>query len=275
MQERFLNSNLRKIGITFANLFGVINISDLLIIYLACGAPCGVYFFLQNRKKLSSKKLWLKSFLTVFVWIPYAFNLLHDFATNKSRASQLNEFQSLNKRISKIQKLLLELNFDSSSKMSLFEFREVLERYAGLTMAVNFADMSPNQAEKEVFRVAMRQNIALGANCLHRRNRQRLLFHQTLARRDFLQILAELKLFVSEKEKLRDLAIEFVEMLKDFQAQESLVEIFNQTLQSSGDFNVQSLENEVWKSKEHKPLPASQMPNHLQALTATGTSRQD
>lgn len=258
---------------SLANFIRVMNTSDFLIIYLACGAPFAVYFFLQNRKNLSPRMLWLKSFLTVFVWIPYAFLLLNDFATKKSRAGRENNNQaSSNEKLREIQKQLLDLQLEAERKISPFEFREILERYAGLTNFCNFEDKAPSAAEREIFRIALRKNTGLAANCLHRRNRQRLLFHQTLARKDFLQIITKLKFSVINTEKLSDLAINFVEILNDPEAKESLAGIFNETLQNKDKISVRELETVVWKSKEQKPLTANQTPIHLQALRAATTA---
>jgi hypothetical protein len=251
------------------------NLIDFLIIYLACGAPFGVYFFLQNRKKFSVRKLWLKSFLTVFVWIPYAFNLLHHFTTKKIQTRQKREKALLDERLAGIQKLILDLHFESSSKISSFEIREVFERYAGLTMVCNFENNAPSQTEKEIFRISLRQNPELGASCLHRRNRERLLLHQIQARKDFLQIIRELMISVFDTDELRNLVIEFVETIGDFEAQNLVKESLLGTLQNDSNSNVQQLENEVWKSNEHKPLPIKTTPVHLQVLTATATPKKD
>lgn len=248
---------------------------EFLIIYLACGAPCGVYFFFQNRSQIIPKKLWLKSFLTVFVWIPYVFKLLHDFATTKRRKSFSHSEQLFNEKINNTKKQLAQLLLDSNAIISIFEFREILERYSGLTMACNLNDKIPSDAEKEIFRIALRQNIQTGAKCLHRRNHLRLKFHQDLARKEFVQVISTLRFSVSESDKLRNAALEFVNTINDGEAHKALGEVFHKALQISENFAVPSLENEVWKSNEPRLSTSSKTPVHLQTLQATTATRND
>jgi hypothetical protein len=251
------------------------NIIDLLIIYLSFGAPCGVYFFFQNRTKLDREKLLLKSFLTVFVWIPYAFRLLHDFATTKLRMSRLDAEFSADRKLQEIQKQLSLLLVDSSVKVSLFEFREILDRYAGLSLACNLIGKKPDNSQKEFFRVSLHRHIEVGAMCLHRRNSLRLKFHQALASNDFLHVITKLNFSVSDSEKLRHLTVEFVKILNDIDTQKALDEIFDETLQSAGNFSVKASEKDVWKSREHKQLSTKQVPMHLQTLKMTATTEKD
>jgi hypothetical protein len=247
----------------------VMNIFDFFIIYLSCGAPFGVYHFFLNRKKLTSTSLYVKSFLTVFVWIPYAFILLNDFATKRTLANQFARKAQSDARLFEIQKLLLQLQADSKEKISVFEFREILERYAGLTECCSTFDDTPNAAEVEIYRISLRKNSHIAANCLHRRNRHRLEFHQTNAREDFLQLISKLKSSVSDTEKLQHLAIELAKAVNDPETVDSIDQIFRKTPQSSKVFNVSKVENDVWNPREHKSLPQKQTPVHLQTLKTT------
>lgn len=248
------------------------NITDFFIIYLACGAPCGVYFFLQNRKKLDSKALWLKSFVTVFVWIPYACVLLFDFIAKRKQARLSQEKSAFETGLLVIQKQLIQLHLNSPDKISLFEFREILERYAGLTIACNTIDSS-NPAESEIFRIAIRENSQIGVACLNRRNRERLIFHQKMAREDFLQVISALSFSVEDIEPFQNKVIEFVELLNDTEALYQLNKVFAATSQSSNEKPVSELEKEVWKPKETNRQTSS-IPIHLKAFTAV-TSRKD
>lgn len=252
------------------------NISDIIIIYLACGAPFGVYYFLQNRKKLKSNQLWMKSFFTVFVWFPYAFFILNDFATNETRKKHFAEQELLDAELNRIQKEFLQVkSADQYKKISIFEMREVLERYAGLTRACHLDRITPADSEKEIFRISLRQNSQTAANCLHRRNLKRLRFHQALARQDFLQIIMLLKFSISDTKQIRKLSFEMIDILNDKDALEPLQAIFATSVQSSCEFPVKDLEKEVWTSKEQKPLPSSLLPTHLAALTAPTIFKKD
>ena len=244
------------------------NLTDFLIIYLACGAPFGVYFFLQNRKKFPALRLWMKFFLTVFVWFPYAFLLLHDFITKKSTAGKSLKKSAVAERLVEIQKSILEQQSGAPVKISPFEVREVLERYAELTLSCRTDGDDPTASEKEVYRVALRQNLDIGAECLHRRNRQKLLFHQTLAREDFLKIIVRLKNSISDPEMLEKLTAELTGILKDPEAQEAVAAVFDEKQQSGDQYAVRKVENVVWNSTEHKPsVKIQSTPFHSRPLT--------
>lgn len=242
------------------------NAFEIFILYLSCGAPFGVYFFFQHRKSARRVPVILKSFLTVFVWIPYALRLLNANVTKRLSASKFDaagetDADFLKKQLDEIEKRMQQILVESRAEVSVFEFREVFERYSGLTLAARQAD-EVGENEREVFRIAGHENAALGAKCLHRRNRLRLRFHQSLASRDFLKLLAKFSSFKAEK--LRAAALEFVTLLDDGETRRAIENLFAAGSSSSSPQNIQDStvkqgEKEevaaVWNAKEHKPPP--------------------
>lgn len=219
-------------------------LSDFLIIYLASGAPFGMYFFLLNRKKYNSVQICLRSALAALAWIPYALRLLHDFIT-KNFFEKTTKTDSTERKLDALEKRLSQILLESGAPVSLFEFRETVERYAGLTLACRNADQSRTfPAGVELYRIALRGNVALAAKCLDRRNRRRLEAHQISAREDFLQAVTVLKNHLSDPEILCAATAEFADVLGDFQAQCALGEIFEKPPQSLDSSSVRQLENE-------------------------------
>lgn len=247
------------------------NFSDIFIIYLSCGAPFGVYFYFQRRKKLTSAEVWLKSFLTVLVWIPYAFLILNDFATKRNNKKLFDQITDLDAQINEIQKKLLRIQLDSKNRIPSFEFREIIERYSGLTLACQTKQKTPSEPEKEVFRVSLHQNSNVAANCLHRRNLERLYFHQKLARKDFVDAVAFIQSPGFNFQEFIRQALELVKLINDTEGQKAIAEIFEKSLQSKPEFLVKDLEKEVWNSKELKQLPTSQISLPLTVLTVPAT----
>jgi hypothetical protein len=187
--------------------------TDLLIIYLSCGAPFGVYFFLQHRKKGISIRLLLRSAAAGLVWIAYAYllwrknvakrlpprkNFLHNFSHDPEIALLEQQTSVLQEQVLQA---FIELNSNARLKAQFFAFRDVLERYVGLTLAVK-ADKAPvtgaaagaGKNDHELFRIAGRKgkDAALAQKCLSRRNRLHLEEHQKNAREDFLKQVANL-----------------------------------------------------------------------------------
>lgn len=247
---------------------------DLLIIYLACGAPFGVYYFLQNRNRTEIRFLWLKSLLRFVIWIPFAIqmvarkslftNLYNNNFDRNSKSDAKNEIE-----IEKIRKYLE--NFLSTRKigLSVFEFREIFDRYVGLTLEIKaeFEEISPS--EKEIFRISNHPDIKLAEICLHRRNRGRLSFHQKLARRDFFEIIGDFIEKSDEPPKLYQVLSKLPGLLDDFEAQKLLENLFNETLQTQEAQNVKTPEIELWNTEKHKPLAETKISPNLQVLTAT------
>lgn len=235
------------------------DLTEFFLIYLSCGSPLGVYFFIQNRKRLSRFQLWLKFLFTVFVWIPYAYQLLNDFATSKKEIAESKRILLLNEELKTIQKNLTTIELKSSIKISLFEVREVLERYAGLSLANRSNNETFRNPEYEIFRISLRQNSQVAARCLHRRNLQHLNFHQSLARKDFLRLVGKLSLSVRDKTRLEILARDFVGLLKDQTAQIEIEKLFNSPAQIVEKIPVNHPGRDVWDSEEHRMMPVKRI----------------
>jgi hypothetical protein len=196
---------------------------DFTILYFACGSPFAVYYFLQNRNLLKAAIIWM-------LWIPYSIRLFHAKVTSRLIFDKKSASDS---EIEVIQKEIEQIMFENDTKFSLFEFREVFERYVGLTLSNKQKNDQIGENETEVFRVAKRENVKLGAICLHRRNQFKLKYHQTLARRDFLKAINE---FQSKKLKL--FSLKLFRILEDNEAEKTL--------------NINKSELELWNTNQPK-----------------------
>ena len=192
---------------------------DFTILYFACGSPFAVYYFLQNHD-------WLKSIIIWMLWIPYSFRLLQRKVTSKLNFDKNIASDS---EIEIIQKEIEQIVFENDTKLSIFEFREIFERYVGLTLSKKQNQIGEN--ETDIFRVAKHENVKLGAICLHRRNQFKLKYHQTLARRDFLKVINELN-----SKKLQLSSLKLFRILEDNEAEKTL--------------NVNKSELDVWNTNQ-------------------------
>lgn len=250
------------------------NLRDLFIIYLACGAPFGVYYFLQNRNRTETKILWLKSLLRFVFWIPFAWQLVvrTSLLTNLYNHGFDKRSESDSKIESEIEdiKKIFEKNFAKNNfSLSIFEFRETFDRYVGLSAEVQNDAAEISSAETELFRITDHSNKKLAETCLNRRNRKRLSFHHKLARRDFFEICRMLFDSSPEFQPLLDRAIKLTALLEDSEARimfENLAVEFSQTEEKQ---NVSTPENELWNSEKQKLLTEPKISTNLQVLTAT------
>ena len=228
---------------------------DFLIIYFSCGAPFAVYYFLQNKSERKTFVSWLLNSLVLIFWLPFAVFLLFknrrvlsdfDFLRKTPDISESERQICLSQK--RIEKVLLE----SELEISIFDFRETAERYAGLTTAAqNEPDKNWGQ---DIFQAANNKKDDLGKICLRRRNRKRLAFHQTEARRDFLQIIKQLTDSISDTETLERSTLAMVALLNDSEAQTILEKMFAENMQIGKLQNVEYSEKDLWNPQEHKPL---------------------
>lgn len=256
------------------------NLNDFIIIYLACGAPFGVYYFFDKKNSLSSKRLWLESILVFFFWIPFSCNFLLKSKKNfKNFVNYFDENPKLDsepdKYIFSVQKEIEKIILKSNVELSIYEFREVAERYIGLTFAKQNAESITDfeNMTSEFFKISENPNLNLSSVCFNRRNRNRLSFHQKNARRDFIDILKKILSADSDKKNLGFLVYEFVKLLNDSEAKNMLSKMFGDYQQITKKLIVKKPEIELWKTEQHKPLPASQLSIQFQTLSATANLR--
>lgn len=242
------------------------NVTDILIIYLALGAPLGVYYFLQNRRQNNSVVFWLKTFIYFLFWLPLSLLFLR-----KNKVLQTSQIIKLSKekKILLAQKQIESVLQASDLTVSIYEFREIFDRYLGLTLAVQEKMPSPPTAEKEIFRLSAHERVDLGAICLQRRNRRQVFYHHTLARKDFLQLIEKSIEFALDGNFLGKLTVEFAKLLNDAEAQIALEQLFADISQTGRGFAVKKPEKDLWNPNTQLPLSANTIPTRLSHLTAT------
>lgn len=250
------------------------SIIDLFVIYLACGAPLGVYHFINAKQKNATSGI--ESLLVTILWIPYMLKLLHARFTVKLRDNrsvgttilETNGEEKINRNKKDFEAFLPE----NLADLSLFEFREIIERYAGLTYQACEQTGNPAEHEKEIFRVSGTTNIDLSSKCLNRRNRQRLLFHQNCARRDFLNALEIIFRNTPDQKSLTDGSLEFLELLGDSNAKLSIEKLSERYSLIRNDASISNLQKDSLKPKEQKHLQYGKVSSNSKAIAATAVS---
>jgi hypothetical protein len=210
--------------------------TEIIIVYLALGSPFGVYYYLQNHSII-------KAVCVLLLWIPYAYTLSQGKVTN---LLPNDEFVVNFKLVSIYKKLIEQYLSKNLPQFSIFETREVLERYIGLTLSQKESN-EIGKNETEIFQIAGSKNVKLGGICLHRRNQTKLNYHQTLARRDFLKLLNECVHF-EDNNKVYDSAIQIATILDDVETEKAIKNL-QRFPQKYEPISVQTMENDLWNSK--------------------------
>jgi hypothetical protein len=164
--------------------------TDFLIIYLAFGAPLGVYKYLQNRTADFGHRAAL-SILTFFFWIPVLIELGYLYLANAySRDGFVSHRNSdaSDQRVRLLRESVTAELIRFERGANLHNTRETVDRYVGLASEVQGASFE-RAGRNEFFEAAGRRSYELGQLCLMRRNLRRLERHHIQARNDFVELL--------------------------------------------------------------------------------------
>jgi hypothetical protein len=230
----------------FANFASAMTPSDAVIIYLAIGCPAAVYFFLRSIRGHPLQRL-SRTILVLLLWPGYTIWLVKRSRTSRrSRTIYSSDCKPLDaayqQRVDSLGTSMEKVLLESSKEISVLEFREIFDRYRGLTAAVaSNVNASPSPFQEIV------ESAELNAVCINRRNRRRLEFHQIRARNDFLTFVST----VSKREFDR-LAADLAELLSDAEFVATLNVRYGVDEQSEMLPSVISLEKEVWSSKTQR-----------------------
>lgn len=88
---------------------------------------------------------------------------------------------------------LICLNDAEKNARLIYECRQIIETYVGLTQLANANSIDPSAREMEIARIGGRRgdDLLLAGLCIHRRNAARLAAHLRSAREQFVQLLTK------------------------------------------------------------------------------------
>ncbi len=156
---------------------------DLLIIYLAIGAPFAVYRVTGGRW-LTPVRLAQGAGIGLFFWPFLAIRLLIGSASRRERRTKAKPDARIEKLRSDIERLALS----EARPETLFRFREAFYRLSGLSTASRpRADSRPF----EFFEMSQHPNATLATVCLARRNADRVVRHRSQAFLETATLLRE------------------------------------------------------------------------------------
>jgi hypothetical protein len=224
------------------------NYLDLTIIYLTLGSPFGTHYFFNQRQQ--RKFALVKSVLVAIFWIPYATLLLLNKV--KSKLNPMGPGQKT-KDLSYSQKKLESYLLCENKQISLFEFREILERYTELTLITLSDNDEPSKHEIALYKLNGNKNPNVSALCLHRKNIKKLKLHQGQAQLDFLKTIKMLSVTpnLNTHEFFED-TLDYVSQIKDEKTITALYKIFNSTKQRKNTMSVLNWEKELWTEPKQR-----------------------
>jgi hypothetical protein len=197
-------------------------ILEIVIIYLACGSPFAVGRLLRKEKYFGLQNV-LSSIGSLFGW-PL---LVPDIARHILNRPAIDEDYSLDGHspdsdLSEIRKSLEKEWFGAFGETDLIRFREELERYVNISLAISRAEQA-SSPEFELFDISSHADSEVGKTCLSRRNKQKLEVHQTASRTSFVE--AVFRLDKAGNDLALDAAEELAELIGDQECVAELVSI--------------------------------------------------
>jgi hypothetical protein len=190
-------------------------IFDVIIIYLACGAPFGMYQMVA-RRPATARNAAVFAAMHVILWPFFAASALIYRGQNGEASSQ----RLVDDEIDRIRIEMEKIAFANSSVSLVFEFREVFYRYAGLSEAANAA--VEQAGDFFIAELSKGPDPQVAAACIARRNREILKLHQTEARNDFVDAISFLLLEAFGRSDLLSFAVRLAKHVKDADAIDEL-----------------------------------------------------
>ena len=151
------------------------SLTDLIIVYLACGAPFGVYYFTTFVGK---GNVFGRAFAAFFFWPVLALKLLIEKAAADPRHNDLE--------LTRIRLRMESDAFLGAAGTDLFEYRRSFNRYAGLALT----KAGGSGGVHELFPAIGHPNSELASACISRRSQRKIHIHLEQARHEFITLVA-------------------------------------------------------------------------------------
>ncbi|NNE65282.1 MAG: hypothetical protein HKN33_01850 [Pyrinomonadaceae bacterium] len=225
---------------------------DLIFVYLSIGSAYAAFYYFRLDTPNGRKNGGLISSVGAALIWPYFLtsavtqtfrtsDFLNVFGTNYRSDSNLTK----NRGLIKARKRLEDEFGKHAGGARIFEFRDTLDRYIGLTHAENGFDAD---AQLEILEVAGSDS-EIQRRCLLRRNLEKLTTHRNRARSEFIAMLPDKVQRNGEQEIIGGLALDFVNILEDGVAAETLFELYPYPQQQSGTGKVPDRETQTWEPR--------------------------
>ncbi len=161
------------------------NLSETLIIYLACGAPFGVEY-LQRR---TDRSIFWTAFGVVvrfILWPISAGRMLFRLLACSSELL-LESPDAVDQQLSAIRSRFEAIIHAEQGPPRVFEFRDTFLRYTGLARS---ASAEPGSGVAEIFEITGHDDVTLATTCLNRKNARKLARHRDRSREEFARFIA-------------------------------------------------------------------------------------
>jgi hypothetical protein len=187
-------------------------LADAIVIHFAFGSPFGVYQFTRGSVRSARSAATIAAHFVLWPIFAAAFVRKWVFENFRGKEVQLED------NIAAIRTKIETACFANRPTSSIFEFREVFCRYTALSIALK--RINPAESPKYLFDIGKHKNIKLASACMARRNRHRIEFHQSAARKELIGSI--LAISQRRRNEIVNLAMQLARLLEDEKAAEEL-----------------------------------------------------
>lgn len=187
-------------------------ILDFLIIYLACGSPFAVHS-LVTRNEGDRRSKYMAAVANVFLWPWTAVRLIHVFFRSLDSDSDSRSIHQRDLDLARIRSSLENAAAERSDSRTVFEFRDVFQRYSGLSLGCEV--MLGTRPAGEIFEITSHPDPSVASACLDRKNLSRLQMHRDHARQDFIGMILRINGDDQASGPLLDSAVKAAELARD------------------------------------------------------------
>ncbi len=218
--------------------------AEVMIVYISIGAAFGTHRYFNSEGSNASRVVF--SLAALIAWPKYpAAKFLKSLISLRSvyfagRAQTDSTFDSL---VGTKQLEFDDLLRDCFSGSVLYEYRDILARYSGISLTISNFDQI---FKYEILFVGSRQVSDVQHTCLRRRNHLKLIRHRNAVRREFIDLLFKLVNLTKDPDLVGAKAIGFVEAIDDREALDEVMSLINVGRQESRSIPVQNIENQSW-----------------------------
>jgi len=231
-------------------------VTDILIIYLAFGAPIAVYKYLQYRDARFVRRC-LIAVGTFLFWIPAAVRIGYLYISNAYFGTAFVspvDSDSSEMLISDLRENVRSELVRMGAGVGMHDARETVDRYVGLAGAVRSGVALGGAAHQNLFEAAGRKDSGIGIHCMKIRNRRRLERHHNQSRKEFLKLFTDAP-DSSKHNSAMKTALKLARQLDDSETFEQLRELMIDKA-------------EVWNTESKQQ---TQSANVVPAIIATGS----
>ncbi len=179
-------------------------IADLVIIYLACGAPVGVHHFTQSESKDRYTRA-VFCLAAVLLW-PLFVLLLLIGQRRPDRSEQESSFTG-----DRSLKVIEQAAFRETETQALFDFREIFNRYEGIARS----SLGPSTPDgfRAFYAISDHPSPSTASKCRNRTNQNKIAQHLSSVRLEFIQAVSHLCGSASDPANIARIAIEVADRL--------------------------------------------------------------